>query len=383
MFLALDLKPEEDEAECIHVRELVFRFAEMGHDVMVLASRGSEWSPHPPRPRLDVRCVGGGPTFAETARVLREAAPFRPDVVYERRFLPKVSAVVSTLREIPAIVEINGLVEDEMKMQGKAPKRTLPPPLRDYLIRTIFRKVNRIVAVTDGLAEAMLRLYDVPEDRIRVVENAANTSLFQPLNKTECRLRLGLPVGGRIVIFEGGLYPWHGVGILLQAFGLMDEDTKDVKLLIVGDGPCRGELQELSHSLGLGRRVIFVGRIPYDRVPTYIGAADVGVGPFPSERNERIGLSPLKIYEYVACGRPVVVSRIRGVANWIEKEHLGLTAEPGNSADLARKLEEALTNESLANDMIIRGPAVVGKDHSWDSVANRILTLCSEVIEGG
>ncbi len=382
LFLALDLRLEDDDAECIHVRELAFNFAAMGHDVLVLTSRASKWTPRPARPRLTVNGVGGGRTAPEIARVLREAASFRPDVIYERRFLPKVSAAVSELRGIPAFVEINGLVEDEMKMQGKSRNSPLPGPLRDSLIRATFHRLHGVVAVTEGLAEEMSRLYGIPADRITVIENAANTDLFRPMDKGDCRSALGMSSGGQVICFEGGLYPWHDVGTLLRAFRLMKDRGDRAKLLIVGDGPRRRELEDLAKSLDFGSEVLFVGQVSYEDVPTYIGASDVGVGAFTVERNERIGSSAMKVYEYVACGRPVVVSRIRGVGDWIEKERLGVTARSGSPNDFAAKLAQVLSDERLASDVRIRGPAVVATDHSWSAVARRILTLCSSAVAG-
>ncbi len=318
----------------------------------------------------------------EIISVLREAAKFEPDVVYERRFLPKVSVVVSALRSVPALVEINGLVEDEMEMQGRKPKSALPPPLRDYLIRATFQQLDGIVAVTAGLAREMARQYGAPMDRISVIENAANTALFRPLDKVECRRRLGLGDSGRIVCFEGGLYPWHGVDTLLRAVKLIAEGGQDLRVVIVGTGPSREGLEALARSLSLGSNALFVGRVPYEDVPLYIGACDMGVGPFTRERNDRIGLSPIKVYEYVACGRPVVVSRIPGVADWIETERLGLTADPGDPEDFALRIVEVLRDDDMMRSMVERGPAAVAERHSWDSVARRILSLCSKAIKG-
>src|SRR3990170_5576505 len=177
LFLALDLKPEEDHAECIHVRELVHNFADLGHEVLLLTSRESTWSPNGRNGQVAIRNVGGGRTVEEVRRVLREARRFEPNVIYERRFLPKISAAVSALTGIPAIVEINGLVEDEMKMQGTAQKTVLPPAIKEYLTSQIFRWMRRVVTVTTGLAREMGKRHAIHASRLAVIENGANTRL--------------------------------------------------------------------------------------------------------------------------------------------------------------------------------------------------------------
>ncbi len=383
LLLALDLKPEEDEAECIHVKELAYNLGKMDHEVLLVISRSSIWSAEPPQPHLTIEALGGGFTGLEILRVLRRAKAFRPDVIYERRFLPKVSGALSSILGIPALVEINGLVDDELRMQGKASISVLPPALRTHLHRMVYRRLWGIVTVTSGLASEMSRLYGIPPERITVIENAANTKLFRPLDKAECRRELGLLMNDPWICFEGGLYPWHGIDTLLRAIKLTEDTKPTLHLLIVGDGPCRDELESLSKKLGVASRVHFTGRVPYESVPLHIGACDVGVGPFTRERNERIGISPIKVYEYVACGRPVVVSRLPGLSEWVEREQLGFLTEPGNPSDLALKIKEALQNETLLAAMVLRGPAAVEKAHSWESVTRRVAMLCSEAAHGG
>ena len=87
--------------------------------------------------------------------------------------------------------------------------------------------------------------------------------------------------------------------------------------------------------LGLADFIVFTGRLPYERVPIYIGASDVGVGPLTRTLNAKNGSSAMKVYEYVSCGRPVVVSRLPGIEDWVESEGLGRLVEPDDTRDLA------------------------------------------------
>ena len=380
LFLALDLRPEQDHAECVHVRELVQNFADLGHDVLLLTSRTSTWVADPANPHLAIRHVGGGSTVVELIRVVREMGRFHPHVVYERRFLPKVSAVVSALGAIPALVEINGLVEDEIEMQGRSAEGLLPRVMRHRLHSWAFLQMERIVAVTDRLAGEMSRMYRIPPDRFVVVENGANTRLFRPMDKIECRRRLGLEEGAYWICFEGGLYPWHGVDTLLRAFHVLRGNGIPARLLIVGDGPSLRDLRELSEALGVAGAVHFVGQVPYEEVPLYIGASDVGVGPFTRARNQRIGISPMKVYEYVACGRPVVISGLPGIREWVEREGIGRIVEPDNPDELAAELGGLYRDTLLQEEVAVRGPIAVRRDHSWESIASQLARLCGGLV---
>lgn len=380
LYLALDLKPEESHAECIHMREVVRNIADLGHEVRLLASKASSEPENGFGSRITLRKVGGGGTLSELRRVIREIRSFRPEVIYERRFLPKISAAASVLTGIPAVVEINGLVEDEIRLQRRAHPSFRAGRFRRYLHSLAFRRMRRVVSVTKRMAAELSRQYRVPQDRIEVIENGANTLLFRPLDKMDCRRRLGLELGQRLVCFEGSLYPWHDVTTLLAAMHHIRAENVSIDLIIVGDGPLRSSLESQAHQLDLAGVVKFVGEVPYEDVPYYIGASDLGVAPLTRDRNERIGVSPMKVYEYVACGRPVVVTRLPGIAEWVERERIGRLVEPNDPEDLARRILDTVGDEEMQKRLEIQGPEIVQREHSWSAVASRIVDLSARLV---
>ncbi len=375
LLLALDTKPEEDAAEGIHVRELAENLASLGHQIALCVSRDSSWTDGHGNKMLRVRPVGGGRPFGELLRVLNEARRFDPQVVYERRFLPRVSACVSLLRNIPSFVEINGLVDEEIPLQGRFQRNLMPESLRTMLYSAAFGRMAKVVTVTRNLGQEMRARYRIPENRIAVVENGANSRLFRPLDKGECRRLADVDRDCYWICFEGGLYRWHGVETLVRALGFIRSQRLDAKLLIVGDGPCRKDLEALASELGLADFIVFTGRLPYERVPIYIGASDVGVGPLTRTLNAKNGSSAMKVYEYVSCGRPVVVSRLPGIEDWVESEGLGRLVEPDDTRDLAAKICEVLRDERLLREMTVKGPAAIARNHSWSAVSTQLVKL--------
>jgi glycosyltransferase involved in cell wall biosynthesis len=110
-------------------------------------------------------------------------------------------------------------------------------------------------------------------------------------------------------------------------------------LVVVGDGPQREELARRAAELGIAGQVSFTGAVPYSDTPLYMASFDVCAAPFPaSQRNSRIGGSPLKVYEYAACGRPVVVSTALPIWREIAEAEAGLTVPPGDPEALAAAL---------------------------------------------
>ena len=142
----------------------------------------------------------------------------------------------------------------------------------------------------------------------------------------------------------------------------------------------KDKLLEITSRLGLSDKFTFTGRIPYERVPLYINAADVCVAPFIKERNSKIGLSALKTYEYLACGKPIVASSISGVKDLIESSGGGISVTPENPDELATAVVRLLSNENTRALMGENGRRYVVENHSWDGVARNILDMCKDII---
>jgi glycosyltransferase involved in cell wall biosynthesis len=122
--------------------------------------------------------------------------------------------------------------------------------------------------------------------------------------------------------------------------------------------------------------------VPYDRVPVYINASDVCAAPFILARNAKIGLSPLKLYEYMACGKPVVASDISGVADALEASKGGLPVPSENPEALAEAISKLLENPELRADMGSKGLSYVTENYSWYSVAKQVDGVCKSGLKG-
>lgn len=296
------------------------------------------------------------------------------DVIYERHSIFGTGCKLGKIFKIPCIVEVNGLMTDEQKMTGM-----LRRIITKFELKT-FSQADTIVVVTAKIKETLKMDYGVPGNKIVVVENGANTDLFKPMDISKARKELKFDKDSNYVCFVGLLASWQGVEYLIQSAPLILKDFPNTNFLIVGDGPMKRELMELAEKTGVSDEFRFTGIVPYEEVPKYINASDVCVAPFVRARNERIGLSPLKIYEYLACGKPVVSSRIPNL-EFIEKQNVGTLVEPENSEDLAEAIIKLLKDEKIREDMGKNGREYVVKNHSWESVARKVATVCEEAIE--
>lgn len=308
---------------------------------------------------------------------------YRPDVLYLRQnSFPFFPIILCKVLKIPSIVEVNGLVLDELKVNPNS--QSFAYRVFSYLAlrseKFNYKNCDRIVSVTDKLRDELVRLYSVPENKVYVINNGANIDIFKPLDSGRMKAKLQLENSKKYICFVGHLAAWQGVEFLIHASPLILEKCPEARFLIVGDGVMMDKLLEITSELGLSDKFTFTGRIPYEQVPFYINAADVCVAPFIKERNSKIGLSALKTYEYLACGKPIVASSIPGVKDLIESSGGGISVTPENPEELAAAVVRLLSDEKTRAAMGKKGRRYVVDNHSWDGVARKILDMCKDII---
>jgi glycosyltransferase involved in cell wall biosynthesis len=277
-------------------------------------------------------------------------------------FLPAL--VVRLARGLPLIVECNGWLPDEVEMQGYS---TMVVSLVGMLQRAEARLANKIRVVTEGL-KATLAAEGVADAKIGVIGNGTDVARFRPLDQTACRRELGIEGDLPVLAFAGNLWPAVDLGAVLEAMAILRERGRPVRLLIAGDGVLREELERRTGAMGEGE-VRFFGHLSQERTNLLLGAADVAVAPFHRRRNERIGLSPLKIRDYAAAGRPCVATELSGIEE-LRQEPWMFLARAENAESYAGAIAAALSSDRDSIGAAARAYAVAHFD--WQVIARRV-----------
>lgn len=389
------------DGSLIHRHELVSNLAKLENEIHIFTTDSSTLS------HIDnIHChhVHPGSLITLTTNYFRSSAGLVGsetfDVLYTRN--PNFGFLAGLFcrgRCKTLVYELNGIPEDETSLiksrnsEEKSLRNRGSSGLSGYLSSAksrlkvlVLKKAlgfsDKIIAVTPGIKTNLESAYRIPEEKITVIPNGANISLFKPVEQNKCRKDLGLDLEIPYVCFVGNLAPWQGVEYLIKAAPSVLSRFPECRFLIVGDGVMKKELLDLSQELGIEDRFIFTGVVSYDRVPLYINASDVCAAPFILARNAKIGLSPLKLYEYMACGKPVVASAISGVADALEASEGGLSVPPENPEALAKVILKLLENQDLRANMGSKGLSYVTENYSWYSVAKRVDKVCKSGLKG-
>jgi glycosyltransferase involved in cell wall biosynthesis len=248
-----------------------------------------------------------------------------------------------------------------------------------YLVRVaegIATKCSeKVISVTPSIASYLQEEFHCPADKIAVVGNGVDTKKFYPNIESgqmaKLKNQLGIASDDQVIVFVGNLARWQGVESLIDAALLVLTKGGRAKFLIVGDGALKAELERKVSKTGYGKSIVFTGMVDYGTVPSFINLADICVAPFILKRNEKTGVSPLKVFEYMACGKPVVASRVEGL-EFVEREDIGKLTIPEDPVSLEEAIMFLLGHDGLRANMGRRGLQIAREKFEWESRATEI-----------
>lgn len=269
---------------------------------------------------------------------------------------------------VPWILETNGIIYKEAKHVRKS--MALSGLARSLEVKA-YRECDVLVCVSEQLKAMICEEVRIPADKVVVTPNGVDTEFYDPGRFRATRLTNDFVVG-----FVGNLYAWAGVDLLLDAIHELRHEGFPVATVIVGDGMLRSELEERAAFLGVGPHVTFVGRQPRDLVPNYTLGFDVGYsGQTPKQMGTMYG-SPIKIYEYLALGKPVIASAYEDARAVIKDGVNGFLFEPASLDGLKQAIVRAYHARAALPSEAERIREGVVSRHSWKA---RIAGMIEEV----
>ena len=288
------------------------------------------------------------------------------DLIHSHYWLSgRVGAILGHHWRIPHVASFHTLAE--VKQRARVGEQE--PVARAVGERKVIASADRIVVFTQHERDAMMRLYDAPSHKIDVIPCGVDVDLFRPMDQGLARDKLGLN-GHKVVLYVGRLAPLKGVDILLRAVAQLEERDNTEVLIVGGDLESDREaerLKSVSRDLGISSQVSFLGSLDQEDLPTYYNAADVCVMP---SYYESFGLVAL---EAMACGTPVIASRVGGLPTVVKN---GLTGYliPWRCPDPFTDSLDVLLNSRAINDAMGEASRRLALTMRWPTVADQLLT---------
>ncbi|MCP5098672.1 MAG: glycosyltransferase family 4 protein [Chloroflexi bacterium] len=237
--------------------------------------------------------------------------------------------------------------------------------------RFTYEQADQILCVSNPAKKHLVDVWQVDPDKINVMPNGVDIRLFAGEYDTQAaRAEWGLG-DDPVISFVGGFQPWHGLDNLVESFATILQDVPNAKLMLVGDGPFRPELEQKIAECNVGASTIITGLLPQERMPELLSVADIAVIPYPKLPKE-LWFSPLKLYEYMAAGKAIVSSAAGQIAEVLENGRNGLLVESGNIPEFTQAVLSLLKDPAKRNQLgaIARQQAIT--QHSWEQYIRKL-----------
>jgi glycosyltransferase involved in cell wall biosynthesis len=293
----------------------------------------------------------------EVARLVRK---YKIDLIFERETSFGAGAMASMLTGKPMILEVIG-----NRVTGLQVRRS-----------------KKIIAYTTGMFEGKSEA-----SKVVLVTGAVDTERFSPDPASRGEIREKYSFGESPVVgYVGTFQEWHGLSELVEAAQEVLHARPDVRFLMVG--PYYKETEEKVVAAGIASSFIFTGPIQYEQVPKYMNASDILVAPYNPEKiasTEQVrkhGLgSPLKVFEYMSVGKPVITTNVKPISDPIQDGVTGYLISPGDSKALSSAILRILGDRETAETVAAAGRRSVIANYSWSIVARQLQDIFEAVVD--
>lgn len=290
------------------------------------------------------------------------------DWVYERLAVLQSLGWIFKRRGVPWILETNGPLFYEAKAERNA---IVLGGVARWLEVKAYRECDVLVCISDAVKEISLREAEIPPEKVVVMPNGVDTTFFDPERCEPVRLFPNFTVG-----FVGTFFPWQALDLLLEVLKELRDEGLDISVVLVGDGVMREAWESRAKQLGVSANVAFTGMVPWEEVPQTISGFDVAYSGHVQMGKGGMYHSPLKIYEYLAMGKPIVASAFADARMAVREGETGFLFQGADKGDLKRALADAYQSRGELPEMGHEARQDAVDLHSWTA---RIRALIPEV----
>jgi glycosyltransferase involved in cell wall biosynthesis len=305
-------------------------------------------------------------------RILRRLLRKNYDVIHtQTRFF-----VTSFLGLIFAKLKRTPLVHTEHGTRHS----TVPNKVIDLISRAYDHSIGALLVKSArkniGVSEAACEfLKHLGAANAQVIYNGIDTSIFKKEEDTNCRQKLGISNDDIVITFVGRLIYAKGAQDLISAFSRIKDTAPDAKLLIVGDGPYRAELEKLAHQTDRHSSILFLGQKDQAELIEILSTTDICVNPSYSE-----GL-PTSVMEAASIGLPIIATDVGGTREIITTDETGIMVKARDVGQLAEELYRLLANAELRGKLGKSARILAERKFNWDKITGEYIKLYTSLVE--
>ena len=306
----------------------------------------------------------------ESAQIIHAHTPYR---------VGRPAQIAAKKLGLPFVYEMRGIWEDTAVANGRWKATGLAYRRYRAMETKVLRSADRVICISETLAgEAISR--GVNPEVINIVQNAVDPAKIIHPSKSESsateeeqqHLRKTINILDRkestcVVGYIGSLRDLEGVDLTADAVGILHNESRDVRLLVLSGKANQEALRERCEGLGLGGAALVTGPVPHERVPHYYDLIDIFVVSRPDERVTRL-VTPLKPFEAMMMGRATIVSDLPALAEIVEDGVRGLLFKAGDELALAEKIRQLMDDQSERKRLGIAAKAWVESERTWPEV---------------
>ena len=280
-------------------------------------------------------------------------------------------------KRVPFVFEVRDLWPESLSAVGVGSQESLMHRTLAKIAGFLYRKADGVVVVTPAFREHLIKHWQTPAEKISVIENGVETSLFSPQN-SDANLRRELGAEGKFVVsYIGTIGMAHGLESIIEAATRMQQANPAVLFLLLGEGAEKERILTMAKSRRL-TNLRFVGQQPRESIPRYIAASDACLVLLKKADIFKTVI-PTKMLEFMSCARPVILGVEGHARKIIEEAQAGICIEPENAADLVQAITRLAADPGLRESLGRNGRRVYPAKIFQAQYCRRLLWICWKV----
>ena len=307
------------------------------------------------------------PQFMREVRILKSN---RGDVLIARLDAFRISALwVARLYQLPLIIEADGASSYEWLTFNNGPHLWAGVLL--WCEKHVLSHARSVFTQSQEAKDYFVHRHGIPPEKIAVITNGADDIIDDDAAKQAAlRRHYGISQNAKVVGFLGSMHHWHGVADVPQLIERVLSEFNDALFLFVGNGGALEKELRLSLLSKYPGRVIFTGHVDNDAVPAYVRLFTIAIAPYP--KIDLFYFSPMKLFEYMAAGKPVIASRSGQLCEALQDGKSGILYEPGNILELQAKLIQLLKDKPRQEKLGAAARAAFLRNYTWSRKAEEL-----------